>query len=196
MAGSARSLLWALVPWSNTGELTGPASVYQPGDSRPASRPHRRISLLGTSVGKPGPRTTISARLTLRSCSAGRCRGEVRFWPRASVVDCLCVSVGLAMKKVDGIDKPGVPAAHVRARLGCSAPGDVTLPSVRVHIEKGASAHGAGGERGGGPPHDACAGSTGRERDAKHLVQTPFVNVGVALTSHCCCDIDRAAVEL
>ena len=69
VAGSAGSLLWAFgVPtWSSTGELTGPASNISPASFTPGTSATdiAVFPLLGTSVGKPRPRTTVSARLTL-----------------------------------------------------------------------------------------------------------------------------------
>ena len=67
--GSLGSLLWACgVPtWSSTGELTGPASKISPEISTPGTSATviGTTPFCGTSVAKPSPSTTVSARFTL-----------------------------------------------------------------------------------------------------------------------------------
>ena len=67
--GSLGSLLWAFgVPtWSSTGEFTGPASKISPEISTPGTSATviGTTPFCGTSVAKPSPSTTVSARFTL-----------------------------------------------------------------------------------------------------------------------------------
>ncbi|HVN11536.1 MAG TPA: hypothetical protein VMT69_05550 [Kineosporiaceae bacterium] len=68
--GSAASPLCAFFgpTWSSTGEFRRPASKIRPEMSTPGTSATLMVTLprVGVSVGKPSPRTTLSARLTVR----------------------------------------------------------------------------------------------------------------------------------
>ena len=130
VVGSAGSLLCAFgVPTSSsTGEFIGPASNISPASLTPGTSATviATSPLVGTSVGKPRPSTTVSGALDLdrlvELVDAGR--EDAGSGRDERVVDRLCAVRGLAMKKSSiGMDEPGVgPLPHVvPAELRCTA---------------------------------------------------------------------------
>src|SRR3954451_951335 len=134
VVGSVASLFFAFFgPTSRSdGELFGPASNSSPASFTPGTSATDIVVLLvvGTSVGKPSPSTTVSARFTLSVWFSWYTPGvNSRFRPsaRASLI-ASTVSDGLAMKKSEmGIGGPGVgPLPHVVPDESCCADGTKT----------------------------------------------------------------------
>src|SRR3954471_16075495 len=115
VVGSVVSLFFAFFgPTSSSdGEVLGPASNSSPATFTPGTSATDIVVLpvVGTSVGKPSPSTTVSARFTLMVWFSWYTPGvNSRFRPSASAsLIASTSSPGLATKKSPmGIDVPGV----------------------------------------------------------------------------------------